>query len=143
MEKNLPQRRSCRNDTEERLSQNTNPVSTCRRNNGSRSASKQNVKLGQDIAVSFFLYVCLCSYSCPSFRTILTFQMGKASVFLPCCLWSEVVWGGWRFPGSCSARGVPASVETVLLSPLRCCCHILQEHCKAGTACWVDPSTLC
>lgn len=68
--------------TREGLSQNTNPVSTCCRNKGSGSAPSHTVKLGQDIAVSFFLYVCLCSYACPSFRTLLTFQMGKASGFL-------------------------------------------------------------
>jgi len=72
------------NDTIETLSQSTNPVSTCCRNRGSGSAPKQTVKLGQDVAVSFFLYVCLCSYACPSFRTLLTFQMGKPSGFLSC-----------------------------------------------------------
>lgn len=72
------------NDMRETLSQNTNPVSTCCRNRGSGSAPKQTMKLGQDVAVSFFLYVCLCSYACPSFRTLLTFQMGKASGFLSC-----------------------------------------------------------
>lgn len=81
-------------DTRETLSQNTNPVSTCCRNRGSGSAPKQTAKLGQDVAVSFFLYVCLCSYACPSFKTLLTFQRGKASGFLS-CLFMECTGAGW------------------------------------------------
>lgn len=128
--KRLILRCCCVNDTRETLGQNTNPVSTCCRNRGSGSAPEQAVKLGQDVAVSFFLYVCLCSYACPSFRTLLTFQMGKASGFLSCLFmeWTGTAGfeGGYRFPGTCSTLRVPTSCANnspgLTSLSVGCCC---------------------
>lgn len=98
------------------------------------------LKLGQDVAVSFFLYVCLCSYACPSFRTLLTFQMGKASGFLSCmfvewagagCVWGRL-WISWH---SCNPQ-CPGLLCKQFSQPqlAECSCRVLQDMLgKAST----------